>query len=673
MDPTPGPSESLSSAKKELLTVLPFDAIPDIPFLTYRNPDPATEIPPGTRVAIPLGRRTVAGLVWSDPAPPFAGALREISGVLDPVPVFPAALHLLVSFGAWYYKIPPGLLAKSALPPSMALPKPLPASFWKEFSASPPETKTDLPTLHSLSPAQAEALAEWEEKRRERFAPFLLRGVTGSGKTRLYQEMARTVIQEGSSVLVLNPEIGLVAPLLEAMQAISPAAEGIHSAQTKGERTRAFARILSGRVPVVVGPRSALFSPLSHLGLIIIDEEHDPSYQAYEGLSFNARNLALRRAQDLNIPVVLGSATPLSDAVFHVSSGRYHSLSLPGRIGGRPLPTLSLIPSATGPSPLPDPIPERIASALARSEQAVILLNRRGYVPTLLCRSCHATLSCPSCAVKLVFHKIPERRMICHSCASSFAVPSLCPSCLGRDLELRGTATQKLEEILEKLFPEARVVRLDADSARESQEKLAAFRGGEGDILVGTQVVAKGHDLPNVTYGVVLETDGMLAFPDYRASERAFGLILQLAGRVGRHRDGGQVDIVTRDPDNPVLGWAQNYDQEAFYNHVLEERRLLGYPPFARLASIILSSAREEPVQEILAEKSPFGTFPAGDGIFGPVPGLPPKLKNRFRAQIVIKAPTIGLVHQRLEQVKSYYNSRGKILVEWQIDPFDLG
>ena len=673
MAPTPVPSDPPFLPEEGLLTVLPFDAIPDIPLLSYRNPDRSLEIPPGTRVAVPLGRRTVAGLVWSDPAPPFEGALRAISGVLDPVPVFPAALHSLVSFGAWYYRIPPGLLAKSALPPSLSLPKSLPASFWKEYGAPFEEEKAKLADLPPLSLAQIDAFREWEEKRRHPFAPFLLRGVTGSGKTRLYQEMAKTVLSEGSSVLVLTPEIGLVAPLLEAMRAISPLAEGIHSAQTKGERFRAFARILSGRVPVVVGPRSALFSPLSRLGLVIVDEEHDPSYQAYEGLSFNARNLAIRRAQDLGIPVVLGSATPLSDAIFHVSSGRYHGLSLPGRIGGRSLPAINLIHSGSGTSPLPDPVPERIAGSLDRGEQAVILLNRRGYVPTLLCRSCHATLSCPSCAVRLVFHKVPDRRLICHSCAASYAVPSLCPTCLGRDLELRGTATQKLEEILGKHFPGARIIRLDADSAQESQERLAAFREGEGDILVGTQVVAKGHDLPKVTYGVVLETDGMLAFPDYRASERAFGLILQLAGRVGRHREGGQVDIVTRDPDNPVLGWARDYNQEAFYEQTLDERRLLGYPPFSRLASVILSSAHEEPIREALAEKSPFGKFPPGNGIFGPVPALPPKLKNRYQAQIVIKAPTIGLVHNRLEQVRSYYQSRGKILVEWQIDPFDLG
>jgi primosomal protein N' (replication factor Y) len=496
--------------------------------------------------------------------------------------------------------------------------------------------------------------------------------VTGSGKTRLYQEMVRSILSEGGSVLVLTPEIGLVPPLLAAMLRISPRAEGVHSGQTPAYRARTFARILSGKVPVVVGPRSALFSPLPNLGLIIVDEEHDPSYQAHEGLSFNARNIALRRAQDLKIPIVLGSATPLSDTLFYVSSGRYRALRLPERIGGLSLPPISLVPASAGDDPLPGPVAERIDEALSLGGQAVVLLNRRGYVPTLLCRSCHTVLSCPSCAVKLVFHKVPDRRMICHACTSSFAVPALCPSCLSRDLELRGTATQKLEELLGHRFPKAAIVRLDADRAGSSEESLQEFREGEGDILVGTQVVAKGHDLPRVTYGVVLETDGMLAFPDYRASERAFGLILQLAGRVGRHREGGHVDIVTRDPGNPILVWAKSYNQKSFYSHILEERKLLGYPPFARLASVILSSASEEPIREALAEKEPFGRFPQGDGIYGPVPGLPPKLKNRYRAQIVIKAPSIRTVHERLERIRSYYKARGKILVEWQIDPFDL-
>ncbi len=667
MDPTPVPSEGPG-----LLSVLPFDGIPETPLLTYRCPDRLGEILPGTRVAVPLGRRTVAGLVWSTSAPPFDGALREISEVLDPALVFPSVLHPLVTFASWYYKLPLGLLARFALPSSLGLPKPLPARFWKEYDAPLPEIREEAIDLPPLSFAQAAAFSAWNEGRREAFAPFLLQGVTGSGKTRLYQEMVRSVLSEGGSVLVLTPEIGLVAPLLAAMLRISPLAEGVHSGQTPVQRARAFARILSGKVPVVVGPRSALFSPLERLGLIIVDEEHDPSYQAHEGLSFNARNIALRRAQDLGIPIVLGSATPLSDTLFNVASGRYRALRLPERIGGLSLPPISLIPAPTGGDPLPDPVVERINGALSIGGQAVVLLNRRGYVPTLLCRSCHTILSCPSCAVKLVLHKVPDRRMICHACASSFAVPSLCPSCLSRDLELRGTATQKLEELLQRRFPEATIVRLDADLARSSEESLLRFREGEGDILVGTQVVAKGHDLPRVTYGVVLETDGMLAFPDYRASERAFGLILQLAGRVGRHRAGGQVDIVTRDPDNPILGWAKNYDQEAFYAHVLAERKLLGYPPFARLASVILSSASEEPIREALAEKEPFGRFPQGDGIYGPIPGLPPKLKNRYRAQIVIKAPSIRTVHERLERIRSHYRARGKILVEWQIDPFDL-
>jgi primosomal protein N' (replication factor Y) len=628
----------------------------------------------GTRVLIPLGKRRTTGIVWEGGPSSYKGEARFLTEIPDEVPVLPSSLHSLLQFGAWYYRIPLGSLARFALPPSFASPKKLSARFWKEFHANSAENDKPGPAdLPPLTSDQREVYERWNRTRQEMaFAPTLLEGITGSGKTRLYQEMARTVLSEGKSVLALTPEIGLVAPLLLAMEKISGQIQSIHSHQTVAQRGSVWARILSGKVRVVVGPRSAIFAPLQSLGLIIIDEEHDSSYQAYEGLSFNARNLAIKRAQLSSIPVVLGSATPLSDSVHLASKGRYHHLHLPRRVGGFPLPPINFLPPATGPEPLPDLVAKELEQTFSKGEQAIILLNRRGYVPTLSCRSCNTEVYCPSCSVKLVYHKVPEKRLICHFCASSFPVPTLCPSCRCRDLEFRGLATQKLEERLSILFPSLRISRLDLDQKENIQKVLDRFREGEGDLLIGTQVVAKGHDMPRVTCGIVLDADAMLGFPDYRASERAFGLWIQLAGRVGRHRGGGRVTIVTREPEKPIFRWVREYDTPSFYDHLLEERKMLGYPPFCRIASVVLSSASEEPIREIMDERPPFGSFPPGNGIYGPIPGLPPKLRNRYRAQILVKAPTIGEVHRRLAFVRDYYRQKKRILVEWQVDPLDL-
>ena len=666
MDPTFTRSE-------QTLTVLPLEPL-DSPFLTYRLPDGLNAPEIGTRVLIPLGKSKTTGIVWENIPSSYSGETKVLTGMPDDFPVLPSFLHPLLQFGSWFYRIPLGSLARFALPPSFAAPKKLTARFWKEFQAVraipplPPQS-----ALPPLSSDQTEVYEKWLETRKERtFIPFLLEGITGSGKTRLYQEMARTVISEGMNVLVLTPEIGLVAPLLSAMERVSAQTLSIHSHQTIAQRSTVWACILSGSVRIIVGPRSAVFAPLQSLGLIIVDEEHDSSYQSYEGLSFNARNMAIKRAQLASIPVVLGSATPLTDSIYHVAKGTYHHLKLRRRIGGFPLPPIDFLPPAKGPEPLSDKVAEAIETTLKKGEQAVILLNRRGYVPTLACRSCNAEVTCPSCSVRLVYHKVPDKKMICHFCAGAFPVPAFCPSCRNREMEFRGLATQKLEERLTELFPSIRISRLDLDQKESAEDVLARFRMGDGDLLIGTQVVAKGHDLPNVTCGIVLDADAMLGFPDYRASERAFGLWVQLAGRVGRHLHGGRVIVVTKEPEKPIFQWLRKYDLASFYTHLLEERQLLGYPPSCRIASIILSSSREEPIRDLLEERSPFGLFPRGNGIYGPIPGLPPKLRNRYRAQILVKAPTIEEIHKRLFCVRDYYRAKKRIQVEWQIDPVDL-
>ena len=658
----------------KLVTIVPLTGLPD-PYLTYSWPTEEPQPLPGTRVRIPLGKREIVGFTWdtSPPPPPKKIILKPVLEILDPYPVLPSCLHPIYQFSSWFYRLPLGLLLRNTLPQSFANPSPFSSKAQK--SSPPPCINHKSTGLPSLTDDQNSVFLDWESQQADHFSITVLRGVTGSGKTRIYQEMAKKILSRQQQVLLLTPEIGLVPQLEEAFSELVPQIGVVHSQITPLKRLSAWLSILRGDISLVVGPRSAFFSPLTNLGLIIVDEEHDSAYQAWEGLSFNVRNLALKYAQLRQIPVVLGSATPLAESLYHAGSHRYTLLNLPRRIHGYSLPRITLTPPTRKSKIFPSSLLEEIDHNLKNDEQTVILLNRRGYAPLLQCLSCKNVLMCKKCSVRLVLHKKPIRQLVCHLCASRFSPPDHCSACGGNLLSEDGLATQKAEDFLSHHFPYARIIRLDQDTRSRDLKSRTPFAETEGNILVGTQMIAKGHDFRNVTLGIVLEMDQALSLPDYRSEERVFQLVLQLAGRVGRHKQGGRVHLVTGQPDLPLYQFLKNYDQDGFIQHVLKERQSFGYPPFGRMALVTISSRDEKNLLKNVASFDRLwrsGQDPEDVKLLGPVPAPIYKAKLYYRYQFLIKSTSIDKVHSAIDFFQKHLSPVRGIHVGWAVDPPDL-
>ncbi|MHB8421882.1 MAG: replication restart helicase PriA [Leptospirales bacterium] len=659
------------------VNILPLTGLPQ-PFLTYNLPENTPEPAPGTRVRIPLGNREVAGLVWNKEiqSPQSGFILKPVSEILDSFPLMPPELFPILSFTSWFYRIPLGLVLRWALPPSTTKPEPLPRRY-KNLSESMISKQALLDHLSpTLTDDQSQALNTWRDlSRKGGFSATVLRGVTGSGKTRLYQEMVRDTINQGKQALILTPEIALVPQMEQAFSGIVDGIATIHSQISPSQRLKTWISILNGEKSLVIGPRSSFFAPLKRLGLIIVDEEHDPAYQSYEGLAFNVRNLAIKHSQSLGIPIVLGSATPLAESFYYSQTGRYHSLHLPNRVHGQPLPPILLARQTRSDLFIPPAITNEIAMNLGRGEQTIILLNRRGYAPFLRCISCGFSVSCKRCSVHMVLHKKPNRLLVCHTCGDRSSPPGQCPQCGGNLLAEDGLATQKAEEWLISKFPGSRIERMDQDRTGPKTNALERFQRGEGDILIGTQMIAKGHDFKNVTLGIVLEADRAMSLPDYRGEERAFQLVLQLAGRVGRHKDGGRVYIVTRAPELPFYTFLSRYDWEGFLKKTLKERQGLHYPPFGRMAILTVSDRSESKLIDSLQKASLERLSLPGNppfNIMGPIPAPIYKARLLYRFQYLIKAPSIETIHAILNVSQQTFAPFKGVRVDWAVDPPDL-
>ncbi|AFS54528.1 replication restart helicase PriA [Leptospirillum ferriphilum] len=655
------------------VTIVPMTGLPE-PFLTYSWTETDRTPIPGTRVRIPLGKREIVGFIWNatPPSPQKKLTLKPVLEILDSYPVLPPCLHPIYEFSSWFYRLPLGLLLRNTLPQPLAKPLPLSSKIQQAAPSPPSRATSDLPPM---TDDQKQVFLEWEAKQADQFSITVLRGVTGSGKTRLYQEMAKHTFSRDRQVLLLTPEIGLVPQLEEAFSGLVPRIGVIHSQITPMKRLSSWMSILRGEMSLVVGPRSAFFSPLTHLGLIIVDEEHDSAYQAWEGLSFNVRNLALKYAQLRQIPVVLGSATPLAESLYYAGSHRYTLLSLPRRIHGSSLPEITLTAPSRKEKIFPSSLLGEIDQTLKDGEQTVILLNRRGYAPLLQCLTCKNVLMCKKCSVRLVLHKKPTRQLVCHLCASRFNPPDHCSECGGTFLSEDGLATQKAEDLLSFHFPNARVIRLDQDTRSREHSSRTPFSETEADILIGTQMIAKGHDFRRVTLGIVLEMDQALSLPDYRSEERVFQLVLQLAGRVGRHRPGGRVHLVTAKPDLPLYQYLKNYDQDGFIQHVLRERKAFGYPPFGRIALLTLSSKDEKTLLEIVSSLDRLwraGHDTEGVSLLGPVPAPVYKAKLYYRYQYLIKSSSIEKIHSAIDFFQKQLAPVRGAHVGWAVDPPDL-
>jgi primosomal protein N' (replication factor Y) len=518
---------------------------------------------------------------------------------------------------------------------------------------------------HTLNPAQQtayDAIRAAVDARQ--FRAFLLYGVTGSGKTEIYLNAIQDVIGQGRGALLLVPEIALTPAMAgQFFSRFGDRVAILHSAFTDVERTEQWRRIRSGSASVVVGTRSGVFAPVRNLGLIVVDEEHDGSYKQEETPRYNGRDVALVRAQAAHACVVLGSATPSLESRFNAERGKYTLLTLPGRIEDRPMPAVELIDMReefletrqqnTFSRKLIDAIGHRIENG----EQTIIMLNRRGFSSFVACRACGERVQCVNCALTLTFHK-RDRRLLCHYCGYAEKVPSVCPKCASDHVYFLGVGSERVEEELHRAFPAARIARLDRDTVtgkRQYETILDGFREGSYDILVGTQMIAKGHDIPNVTLVGVVSADVGLGMPDFRAAERTFQLLTQVAGRAGRGNLPGIVLIQTINPDHYAVRMAAAQDYVAFYEKELAFRRAMSYPPFTAMANILVRSEKKELALRMSGELGMLLTPPPEKlRVMGPAEAPVPRLKAEYRYQLLIKSASRIALNALLQRVRAF-------------------
>ena len=655
---------------------------------------------PGTLLLVPLGKREMPGIVWTPaspgaPEPATALALRPVSSALTSLPPLLPSWLALVDFAAAYYQRGTGELALAVLPPELRkldatqLARRIARLPGGAASAAAAAAAHAAPALPALSAQQANALAAIAALQAAGTAqhppqPVLLHGVTGSGKTEVYLRAADAALQRGGQALVLVPEINLT-PQLEARFAQrfpGRCLVSLHSGLTPAQRLRHWLQAHLGHADLVLGTRLAVFASMPRLALIVVDEEHDPSFKQQEGARYSARDLAVWRARQLGVPVLLGSATPSLESWQRVQAGRYTRLALPARVGGGAMPRvrifdMGVLPRTPGEERvLAPPVLASIEARIARGEQSLVLLNRRGYAPVLHCSACGWKSGCPHCSAWRVFHK-SDRSLRCHHCGFAERVPRACPDCGNLDIAPLGRGTEKLQEQLSALLPGARIGRIDADSTRGAgvlEQQLSAVHAGEVDVLVGTQMVAKGHDFRRITLVVAVNPDAALFSSDFRAPERLFALLMQAGGRAGRdaaQADASEMWVQTWHPRHPLYAALQAHDFEAFATSQLADRRGAGLPPFASLALLRAEARTADVAAAFLHDAAATVALDAGVTVYPPVPPHVAKVAGVERMQMLLESRSrVALQRLLAEWLPGLHALRAghKGLLRWAVD-----
>jgi len=645
----------------------------------------------GQLAIVPFGRREVAGLIvgLADQTDVPLDKLKDVIAVRSQLSPLSAQWRALCGFAADYYQRPLGEVALPGLPKNLrtltttALDRALKklGKLTADHDGSPINTP-------QLKPEQQEAVDAIATA--QGFAPLLLYGVTGSGKTEVYLQAAARILAQSEAagevaqVLVLVPEINLTPQLESNIRARFPGVHvvSLHSGLAEGERTLNWLAAHQGQARIVLGTRLAILSSLPYLKLIVIDEEHDPSYKQQEGLRYSARDLAVWRAHQLGIPVVLGSATPSLETWQHTQAGRYRKLQLRERaVRDAVLPKVKMIDMERDrPNDgLTSTLVAALKLRLERGEQSLLFLNRRGYAPVLNCDACGWISNCMRCTSFMVLHK-PERRLRCHHCSLELYIPKACPTCGNVDLQPLGRGTQRVEEGLQAMFPEARVLRIDADSTRlkgAAQNAFDSVHRGDVDILIGTQMVAKGHDFKRLTLVGVMNPDTALFSHDYRASERLFAQLMQVAGRAGRagQKEGGspsEVLIQSRYPHHPLYSAVAAHDYDGFATQLLEERQQAALPPFIYQALLRAEAAEIDTALAFLKDAATCLEHP-GITINDPIPMTMTRVANVERAQLLIECasrPALQAFLRDWLDVLRQTKTRAKWSLE--VDPVDI-
>jgi primosomal protein N' (replication factor Y) (superfamily II helicase) len=688
----------------------------------------------GARVVVPFGKRRLVGIVAEtaegtevDPA-----KIKPIERVLQDAAPLPEDWMALMRFLSGYYQRPLGETIMSSLPPRLRSLKPLPREDRVHWRASVTVTEAEplkssrkrdlLDKIRTLGCAEEEALLAADPRNRaaERialralaksgliepaaptagvrfvpghpltlaqqaalkkvadtlgtFAPFLLHGVTGSGKTEIYLHLIAEVLKRGEQALVLVPEIGLT-PQLEARfrNSFPDAAISIlHSGLDVTTRTSGWLRAARGEAGIVLGTRLAVLTPLPRLGLLIVDEEHDTSFKQHEGLRYSGRDAAVFRARQANAPIVLGTATPSLESYANMLAGRYALVELAERASpGARMPVVRVIDLKSEPEEhgfAPSMI-AAIQARLERGEQSLIFINRRGYAPVLTCAACGWAAACTRCTARLVLHAT-DRRLRCHHCGLEEPIPRSCPQCGNVDLHALGRGTQRVEETLEKRFPKARLVRVDRDTARRKSLSgtLANIRDGGADILIGTQMIAKGHDFPGLTLVGVLNADSALVSTDYRAAERLFSTLMQVAGRAGRRAQQGEVLVQTRYPGHPLYAALARHDYAGFARSQLAEREAAGFPPSVFEAALRAESAKLAESLAFLRDAAALVEAPEGVQIYDPVPHVITRRADMERAQLLVQSRSRPAMQGFLQAWSEALFEHAPRNIRWHLD-----
>ena len=555
--------------------------------------------------------------------------------------------------------------------------------------------ETILPTQNIvLNPAQAQALGEIMKAMdtANSSRTFLLHGVTGSGKTEIYLQALAHALEQDKGAIVLVPEISLTPQTVERFKARFSSGKWqtlvavLHSHLSAGERHDEWHKIRQGRARIVIGARSAIFAPVEPLGLIIVDEEHEHTYKQEEAPRYHARDVAIMRGQMENAVVVLGSATPSMESFYNCKRGKFTLLDLPERVDDQKMPRVRVVDmrqamfKEKGPPLFSPQLKEAITQRLERGEQTILFLNRRGYSTSLLCPKCGYVANCPNCSVSLTYHRI-EQKLSCHICGHNEKVPLVCPEpkCKNPAIRFAGTGTQKVEEVLAKLFPKARVKRMDADTMKRKDDYrhvLGDFRAGKIDILVGTQMIAKGLHFPNVTLVGIIYADSALHQPDFRAGERTFQLLTQVAGRAGRGDVEGEVFVQAFTPFHPAIQYARRHDFVGFYDQEIEFREQLKYPPVSRVALLTLKGRNEEKVKfsaDHLKRELEKKLKELKDLIIaGPAPAPLLRAENFYRYQIMLRTRTMSALSRELAKMIQSLALPEDVSLAVDIDPVNL-
>ncbi len=709
------------------------------------------QVAAGSRVQVAFRQQKLEGYVVGFSQPPELNKIKKITAVLDRGPVFDSCQLTLARWMASYYLCPAvsalqaiiwprlaavprtvqGLWLSSPANPGPDLSRtPGQAAAWKAASTQPGLTRQELAATAHVSVGTVDAiLAKGLLYTRERkvcrnplagenpsvITPpvlttqqaavyreindalqegkhkyFLLHGVTGSGKTEVYCRSVASALGLNRQAVILVPEIALTPFLIETFYSrFGQQVAILHSRLSAGERHDEWIRVQDGKAKVILGTRSALFAPLKNPGLIVIDEEHEPSYKQEEAPRYHTRTVALQIAKEKGAVVVLGSATPSLESYYAaLSTGSYRLLQMNERVEYRPLPYVQVVDMRQelhkgNPGLFSRTLSLAIQNRLAKHEQIILFLNRRGFSTFVVCRECGLVMKCPHCDISLTYHI--NGRLICHYCNYSVPAPALCPGCRSRYIGYFGAGTQKIEQEVQRLFAGARVLRMDSDTTTRKdshRQILQAFRRGKADILIGTQMVAKGLDIPSVTLVGVVNADTTLYMPDFRASERTFQLLTQVAGRAGRGELGGEVLIQTYTPEHYAITAAKKHDYEGFFQQEIKNRGLLNYPPFTRLCRFLVTGTYQVEVEnaadalrDILNEKIKNAGFDDQIQLMGAAPAPLARIKNRYRWHLALKAAGIEQLQEIALAGLSEFDRRfssGRIRVAVDVEPQNM-